>query len=89
MELNNAKIKNVKKNKLLRFDYLRDIIIIPTKEEYISYEIWWREIDYIEFRNSAIKEVCHLVKKYGNLTLHKALLILYNYDCKNTNIILR
>ena len=67
----------MKQKKELRFDYIRDIIIIP-HEEYRYSELWWNEVDYIEFQKSAIREVMHLVEKYGQITLHKALILLYN-----------
>ena len=70
------KIKPIKK--ILRFDYIRDIIIIPEKEEYRRNGIWWDELDYIEFKRSAILEVMPIIKQYGKITLHEALLILYN-----------
>jgi hypothetical protein len=68
---------NKKQKKELRFDYIRDIIIIPD-EEYRHSEIWWKERDYIEFQKSAIREVMHLIEIYGQITLHKALILLYS-----------
>ena len=69
-------IKKYKKK--ITFDYMRDVMYVPEKEEYIRNGVWWDELDYIEFQNSAIQEVMPLIKKYGKITLHKALLILYN-----------
>ena len=72
--------KNKKQKKELRFDYIRDVVIIPYEECRYS-EIWWKEGDYREFQKSAIKEVMHIVEKHKEITLHKALILLYNSNC--------
>ena len=64
--------------KKTRFHYIRDIIIVPTKEEYLEHSIWWEEQDYVNFRQSAINEILSYKKFHSSLNLNQALAILYN-----------
>ena len=73
--------KNVKK---IQFHYIRDIIIVPSREEYLEQNIWWGEKDYINFTQSAINEILVLTTFYKSISLHQALSILYGIN--NTSI---
>lgn len=77
-EIRKNTIKEIRKNKKIQFDHFRDVVIIPTKEEYVNFGVWWSEADYIEFKKSAIKEVMLFLNSYNNLNLNQALSILYS-----------
>ena len=74
----------MKKNKKIQFNYLRDVVIVPNKEEYIRHGVWWNEEDYLRFKESAINEILLLKTKYRALNLTQALSILYGGNYKHS-----
>lgn len=76
----------VEKNKKIQFNYLRDVVIVPNREEYIKYGVWWNQEDYLHFKESAFNEIIMLTTKYKTLNLTQALAILYreNYNLSNS-----
>lgn len=75
------------KNKKIHFNYLRDVVIVPSKEEYIKYDVWWKKQDYIHFKQSALNELILLLckPKYRTLNLTQALSILYDSNSIYSN----
>jgi len=70
--------------KKIHFHYIRDVIIVPTREEYLEQNIWWSENDYTSFKQSAINEILALTRIHKTVTLHKALSLLYGVN-NNSN----
>ena len=64
--------------KKIQFHYMREIITIPTKEDYLTYNLWWNEADYVEFMKSARKEILSLIQNVRGLNVDQALKIIYN-----------
>ena len=71
------KKKKKTKPKELRFFTILEILLFLMKNIYS--EIWWKEGDYREFQKWDIKKVMHLVEKYGQLTLHKAFILIAEF----------
>lgn len=79
---NNYKItkKNLFKQKVT-FNYLVDVIFIPSLNDYrkmdLIHEIWWNDIDYYVFKNSAKEEVFEFMKINKCVYVNEALRVLY------------
>jgi hypothetical protein len=77
-ELEDIRCKNGRR-KRVRYNDTCDVILIPSKEEYIECGIylWYNSKDYSMAKCEASKEIRYLLERAPNLSLSSALRILY------------
>jgi hypothetical protein len=78
------------KKRSVRFQPQVKVILIPSRTEYtdanVPIDLWWRALDYISFKSSAVNELTALMLKKGICNSKEAIHILFQtgFDCEET-----
>lgn len=69
-----------KQNKMVYFNNIVDVVLIPSKEEYNDYffDLWYNNNELQKFRKEAFIEA-NIYASLKNITIQEAISTIYNY----------